>query len=175
MDSRQMFDEHHLQKWAEIVRRCNESGMTKRAFCESIGIKENTYYYWQKRVRDAVCEQLLRLREDFGIVDQAQALDVLPQTQTYLAPSTPEQDFAEVIVHEVTSCTHEVYEAHEAGGVHETNNIHEAGGAPVQSSQPLEQSKRGQIRIEAEGFNITADSSYPTSQLAELLKGLVQL
>jgi hypothetical protein len=37
MDSKQIFDEHHLQKWAEIVRQCNESGLTKRAFVRALG------------------------------------------------------------------------------------------------------------------------------------------
>jgi hypothetical protein len=107
------------------------------------------------------------LREDFGIADQVQALvDTLPRTETHLVPSVPEQGFAEVIVHETTSCVNEIYEVHEAGGICETH---------VQSRQSLEQSQpqHGQIRIEAEGLKFTADSSYPTSQLAELLRGLV--
>jgi len=33
--------------------------MSIREYCISIGISENTYYYWQRRVRQAACELLL--------------------------------------------------------------------------------------------------------------------
>jgi hypothetical protein len=66
-------------------------------------------------------------------------------------PYEPKQDFARVVVRKAADHTHEAY---------------------VQLEQPSEQphGSQGQIRIEAEGLKFTADSSYPISQLAELIK-----
>ena len=35
-----------------------ESGLTIKAYCESRGHHENTYYYWQKKLRDAASGEL---------------------------------------------------------------------------------------------------------------------
>ena len=37
-------DEYRLQGWAEIIRECQASGVTNRAFCAQRGISEKTYY-----------------------------------------------------------------------------------------------------------------------------------
>ena len=59
MDTRQLTHEVRLQHWAEVLRRRRESGQTTRSFCRSEGICEKTYYYWQKRIRQAAGESLL--------------------------------------------------------------------------------------------------------------------
>lgn len=38
-------------QWEEMVRRCQSSGQTVRAWCRTNGINENTYYYRLKRLR----------------------------------------------------------------------------------------------------------------------------
>ena len=35
-----------------------ESGLSVKAFCKDAGIHENTYFYWQKRLREATCGDL---------------------------------------------------------------------------------------------------------------------
>lgn len=40
------------------MRRKSESGQTVRAFCRDNGIKEDRYYYWQRRLRTAVGAEL---------------------------------------------------------------------------------------------------------------------
>jgi len=34
------------------------SGMNIREYCESTGIHENVYYYWQRKLREAACKEL---------------------------------------------------------------------------------------------------------------------
>ncbi|WP_427916597.1 IS66 family insertion sequence element accessory protein TnpA [Syntrophobotulus glycolicus] len=36
------------------------SGLTVNAFCAEKGISETTYYYRQKKVREAACAELIR-------------------------------------------------------------------------------------------------------------------
>ena len=46
-------NEYRLQSWMEIIRECEESGLSNRAFCSQRGISEKTYYYWLRKVRAA--------------------------------------------------------------------------------------------------------------------------
>ncbi len=59
MDTRQLTHEVRMRHWAEVLRRRRESGQTIRGFCRTEGICEKTYYYWQKRIRQAAGESLL--------------------------------------------------------------------------------------------------------------------
>lgn len=59
MDTRQLAHEVRMKHWAEVLRRRRESGQTIRSFCRSEGICEKTYYYWQKRIRQAAGESLM--------------------------------------------------------------------------------------------------------------------
>jgi hypothetical protein len=38
-------------QWAQLILECNQSGETKRAFCERQGISEKTFYYRQRTIR----------------------------------------------------------------------------------------------------------------------------
>ena len=58
-------NEYRLQSWMEIIRECEESGLSNREFCFQRGISEKTYYYWLRKVRAAAATviepQLVRL------------------------------------------------------------------------------------------------------------------
>ena len=63
VNTREVATEYRLSHWAQIVRERAESGISIRAYfvdipCKEIGICENTYFYWQRRLRKAACEQL---------------------------------------------------------------------------------------------------------------------
>ena len=51
-------NEFRLQNWMEIIRECEESGLSNRAFCSQRGISEKTYYYWLRKVRAAAATVL---------------------------------------------------------------------------------------------------------------------
>ena len=46
-------NEYRLQTWTEIIRECQECGLSNREFCAQHGIGENTYYYCLRKVREA--------------------------------------------------------------------------------------------------------------------------
>jgi putative transposase len=56
MDTRKITGEYRLARWSEIVHRRTLSGMNVREFCECEGFHENTYYYWQRRLRESACK-----------------------------------------------------------------------------------------------------------------------
>ena len=44
------------QRWKELIIECNNSGMSKKQWCEENGINEKTFYYYQKILRDELLE-----------------------------------------------------------------------------------------------------------------------
>jgi len=48
-----------MSQWARIVHECGESGMSIRAYCRSVGIRENVYYYWKRKLREAACQKII--------------------------------------------------------------------------------------------------------------------
>jgi len=107
--------EYRLAQWAQVMTARSDSGQSIKEFCQSAGIKRNTYFYWQRKLREAASAQLT-------------------------APG-----FAEVIVQE----------------------------APQPLALP-ETPTPSQLCVEAAGVRITADSTYPPSSLAALLRELVR-
>lgn len=46
------------------MRERMQSGSSIKAFCKQIGICENTYFYWQRRVRAAACLELADIKNE---------------------------------------------------------------------------------------------------------------
>ena len=59
INTREIAEEYRLTHWARVIQERSESGLSIKGYCKQIGICGNTYYYWQRRVRQAACEHLL--------------------------------------------------------------------------------------------------------------------
>jgi len=59
MNTREIASELRLSHWAQIMRERSASGMSIRGYCKSTGICENVYYYWQRKLREAACDELV--------------------------------------------------------------------------------------------------------------------
>ena len=49
-------DEYRAQTWAMLIQECNNSGLTKRAFCQQRGISEKSLYYWLRKLHSQMAE-----------------------------------------------------------------------------------------------------------------------
>ena len=49
-------DEYRAQTWARLIQECNNSGLTKREFCQQRGISEKSFYYWLRKLRSQMAE-----------------------------------------------------------------------------------------------------------------------
>ena len=49
-------DEDRAQTWAMLIQECNNSGLTKREFCQQRGISEKSFYYWLRKLRSQMAE-----------------------------------------------------------------------------------------------------------------------
>ena len=55
-------NEYRKEEWRQIIQECQESGLSNKAYCELHGISEKTYYYWLRKLRRALMEQMLYIR-----------------------------------------------------------------------------------------------------------------
>ena len=51
-----MRDEYRAQNWAMLIQECNNSGLTRREFCQQRGISEKSFYYWLRKLRSHMAE-----------------------------------------------------------------------------------------------------------------------
>lgn len=81
MDTRQVTREMRLQYWAGVLKERQESGQSVRAWCRENEVGEKTYYYWQRRLREAACNELTLRQEQTRSIGPAFAEIKLPACQ----------------------------------------------------------------------------------------------
>jgi len=52
INTREIAEDYRLAHWAQIMHERTQSGLSIKAYCKQIGICGNTYFYWQRRVRE---------------------------------------------------------------------------------------------------------------------------
>jgi len=58
MNTREVAKEYRFSHWTQIMQERSASGMSIRAYCQTAGICEKVYYYWQRKLREAACKEL---------------------------------------------------------------------------------------------------------------------
>jgi putative transposase len=71
INTREIAVEYRLSHWAGIMQERNASGLSIKAYCESIGLHQNVYHYWQRKLREAACKELLPATVNNGEVAKA--------------------------------------------------------------------------------------------------------
>lgn len=72
-NAQQVAKEVRLRQRAEIVMECQASGMSKSDWCRQNGIKVDTYYKWQKQVRETVLNAVENNSMSLAMAGSAQA------------------------------------------------------------------------------------------------------
>jgi len=62
MNTNDIAAEYRLAHWAGIMREREESGLSIKQYCKNAGYHENRYFYWQKKLREAACEELANVQ-----------------------------------------------------------------------------------------------------------------
>ena len=95
-DTQKIAAQFRLSGWGEAVKERIVSGQTVNAFCKAHGISKNTYYYRQKKVREAACVAMVN--------SQKSETALVPRGWTQLAEaaSTPASDSALTV--EICGC-----------------------------------------------------------------------
>jgi len=53
---RKVTREYRANQWMEIVKERQSRGMTIKGWCDFHGVNEKSFYYWQRKLRETVCE-----------------------------------------------------------------------------------------------------------------------
>ena len=57
MDTKSVTADYRMAKWAQVISDRKASGVTIKTYCQNTGISKDSYYYWQKKLREAACAQ----------------------------------------------------------------------------------------------------------------------
>jgi len=63
INTREIAAEYRLQHWAQIIQEQNESGLSIKDYCKAADFQQNRYFYWQRKLREAACGQLVVSKE----------------------------------------------------------------------------------------------------------------
>jgi len=59
--------EIRLAGWTQALKERITSGESINAFCQNKGISRHAYFYWQRKVREAACEQLAEAQKQTSL------------------------------------------------------------------------------------------------------------
>lgn len=68
MNTKEIAVEYRLGHWSQVMQERTQRGISIKAYCEQEGIHENTYFYWQRKLREAACTELTNVKESKNIV-----------------------------------------------------------------------------------------------------------
>ena len=100
MTTKEMTYQYRLRQWSGLTKERTELGMSIRAYCAMKGFAENTYFYWQRRLRQATCSELANRS------DGAEA-GLVPNGWTQLSVAEAETRGAALTI-EISGCRVEV-------------------------------------------------------------------
>ena len=169
VDSAKMLTRQRMLQWAQFIRDCKASGLSVKAFCEGAGVRENTYYYWQKKLRDEACELLLM--EQMG---DEPATMIVPKGFAEVRAMPSFEASAGVLAQDEPTEVLTALEPVAVPAIGLTSSVAApvaVVAAPIHASASPKAT--GQIQIESSGLKISADGTYPVDKLARVLKGLV--
>ena len=63
MNTQEIVADYRMSEWMQIIKERQNSDQTIKSFCEERGITESSYFYWQRKLRKAVCRGLTTLKE----------------------------------------------------------------------------------------------------------------
>jgi putative transposase len=58
METRAIATEYRLGQWGQAMQERTVKGQSIKDFCEARGISRNTYFYWQRKLREAAARQM---------------------------------------------------------------------------------------------------------------------
>jgi len=95
MTTKEIAYQYRLSQWRALAKERTELGLSIRAYCAQKGFAENTYFYWQRRLRDAACAELTVQTQEAGT-------NLVPSGWTRLEPPSAQPSAAVSV--EINGC-----------------------------------------------------------------------
>jgi putative transposase len=68
MDTQKVAAEYRSSQWAQVIQARLESRQNIKDFCQTAGISKNSYFYWQRKLRELACTEHAKTEEPMNIV-----------------------------------------------------------------------------------------------------------
>lgn len=94
MNTREVTQHYRLNQWIKRIQECRSSGQTFAAWCDEHNIRQSSYFYWLKRVRQAACDALPSIQEGDRLIVPL----TLPISDSSFNP-TAQEPSPDIIVH----------------------------------------------------------------------------
>ena len=98
VDTRKIAKELRLSHWAGIIRERKHSGLSVIEWCKNNDISQKTYYYWQRKVREAMCGELLAQQSSESAVAD------VPPSQTWAVCEVAPANEGKTLPIEINGC-----------------------------------------------------------------------
>ena len=102
MNTKEIATEYRMVQWSGLLKERRESGESIKEFCQNKGVSENTYFYWQRKLREAAVKQILP-----EAAEKSSPMAV-PSGWARLAEKEPVKTDGNVLTVEVSGCRIEV-------------------------------------------------------------------
>ena len=84
MDTKEVTTEIRMAQWAQVMSDRAASGQSIAAYCTERGIGRHSYFYWQRKLREAAAQQLAEAQPETALVPSGWATispaeDVAPE------------------------------------------------------------------------------------------------
>ncbi len=67
MNTQKVAAEYRMAQWAQVIQERAGSGQSIKDFCQNSGISRNAYFYWQRKLRESACTELVKKEEPKSI------------------------------------------------------------------------------------------------------------
>jgi putative transposase len=64
MNTREIAAQYRLSQWSQALQERKMSGESIKDFCQKKGVSKNTYFYWQRKLRETVCQELIPTQQE---------------------------------------------------------------------------------------------------------------
>jgi len=58
MNTREIASEYRMMEWSQALQERQANGETIGEFCKVRGVSRNTYFYWQRKLRETAAKQM---------------------------------------------------------------------------------------------------------------------
>ena len=96
MTTKEVATEYRMGQWAQIMQERVLSGESISKFCENRGIRRNRYFYWQSKLRESACTELIPVAKSVNAGGVRNG--VIPKGWAMCKPEEAERETSDVII-----------------------------------------------------------------------------
>ena len=98
-----------LENWAAVMEDRRASGLSVREYCEGTGIRKSSYYYWQRKLREAVNAEMKQGNDVTASIDTLEFVEVQLAAQPAPAATQVSTHWSQVCIESgdvrITACS----------------------------------------------------------------------